>query len=267
MSDFYATAGWSGAVDLWELATGHHIANVEQPFADDVAWNPRENLLAIAAGQQVKVIDEAGEVRENLPAEAGTYFSALDFDPTGKYLVTAQGWTDRPDFAKGKGSGVGLGAARDRALDHHVVGRRRILPGRLDHRQPGFAGRPGRALRRGNRETGAHAQRTHRTRERCRLQSGRNDDRDKQQRHDGATVGDAKDGRELLALRGHEGATQSVSFSPDGTKLSSVGADGVVRVWALEQDDLVEIAHRQVTRTLTDDECLQYLHVDSCSAA
>ena len=99
---FLATAGWSGAVDLWELATGDHIVSVAQPFADDVAWNPRENLLAIAAGQQVKVIDEAGEVREMLPAEAGTYFSAVDFDPTGKYLVTAQGWTDRPDFAKAK---------------------------------------------------------------------------------------------------------------------------------------------------------------------
>ena len=78
---------------------------------------------------------------------------------------------------------------------------------------------------------------------------------------------DVRTGAQLLALQGHEGATQSVSFSPDGTKLSSVGADGVVRVWALEQDDLVEIARRQVTRSLTDDECLQYLHVDSCSEA
>ena len=78
---------------------------------------------------------------------------------------------------------------------------------------------------------------------------------------------DVRTGAQLLALQGHEGATQSVSFSSDGTKLSSVGADGVVRVWALEQDDLVEIARRQVTRSLTDDECLQYLHVDSCSEA
>ena len=77
---------------------------------------------------------------------------------------------------------------------------------------------------------------------------------------------DVRTGRNSRAP-GHEGATQSVSFSPDGTKLSSVGADGVVRVWALEQDDLVEIARRQVTRSLTDDECLQYLHVDSCSEA
>jgi WD40 repeat protein len=55
-----------------------------------------------------------------------------------------------------------------------------------------------------------------------------------------------------------------VTFSPDGSKLASVSAGGTVRVWALDLDDLVEIASGQVTRTLTDDECRQYLHVDRC---
>ena len=36
--------------------------------------------------------------------------------------------------------------------------------------------------------------------------------------------------------------------------------DGVVRVWALDLDDLIGIAETQVTRELSDDECRQYLH-------
>jgi hypothetical protein len=37
-----------------------------------------------------------------------------------------------------------------------------------------------------------------------------------------------------------------------------------VRIWALDLDDLVEIAENGLTRTLTDEECRQYLHTASC---
>jgi hypothetical protein len=33
-----------------------------------------------------------------------------------------------------------------------------------------------------------------------------------------------------------------------------------VRVWALDTDDLIEVADHEITRTLTDEECRQYLH-------
>ena len=35
----------------------------------------------------------------------------------------------------------------------------------------------------------------------------------------------------------------------------------------LDIDDLLEIARREVTRSLTDEECRQYLHVERCPAA
>jgi WD40 repeat protein len=58
-------------------------------------------------------------------------------------------------------------------------------------------------------------------------------------------------------------AVRSVAFSPDGSLLASV--DGItVRVWALDIDDLLEIARQNVTRSLTDEECRQYLHVEVC---
>jgi len=33
---------------------------------------------------------------------------------------------------------------------------------------------------------------------------------------------------------------------------------------ALDLDDLLKIAHDELTRTLTDAECRQYLHVEAC---
>jgi WD40 repeat protein/DNA-binding SARP family transcriptional activator len=56
---------------------------------------------------------------------------------------------------------------------------------------------------------------------------------------------------------------RSVAFSPDGSLLASV--DGTtVRVWALDIDPLLEIARQNVTRSLTDEECRQYLHLEAC---
>jgi hypothetical protein len=45
--------------------------------------------------------------------------------------------------------------------------------------------------------------------------------------------------------------------------LATVG-DGMMRIWALDIDDLLQIARREVTRSLTDEECSRYLHVDRC---
>jgi WD40 repeat protein len=77
-------------------------------------------------------------------------------------------------------------------------------------------------------------------------------------------IWDPHSGQQLLALRGHDAMATSVSFSPDGSRLASVGAEGRLRVWALDLDDLIEIAENELTRTLTDEECHQYLHVSHC---
>jgi WD40 repeat protein len=77
---------------------------------------------------------------------------------------------------------------------------------------------------------------------------------------------DSSTGEELLVLRGHDrGGFGFLSFSPDGSMLASSDSFGPVRVWALDLDRLLEIARDEVTRSLTDEECRQYLHVDSCS--
>jgi WD40 repeat protein len=75
---------------------------------------------------------------------------------------------------------------------------------------------------------------------------------------------DTSSGALTLVLQGHDEAG-GVVFSPDGAMLATAGG-GLVRIWALDIDDLLEIARQNVTRSLTDEECLQYLHVDSCPA-
>jgi WD40 repeat protein len=84
--------------------------------------------------------------------------------------------------------------------------------------------------------------------------------------HDDGTVRlfNADTGSQQLALPGNACAVDDVAFSPDGTKLASTSACDGVRVWALDIDDLLEIAQQNVTRSLADQECVQYLHMDRC---
>jgi WD40 repeat protein len=78
---------------------------------------------------------------------------------------------------------------------------------------------------------------------------------------------DAGTGAEQLILPSLGCTVSTVAFSPDGSKLATTSKCGGLRIWALDIGDLLEIAHREVPRALTDEECRQYLHVDQCSLA
>jgi hypothetical protein len=71
-------------------------------------------------------------------------------------------------------------------------------------------------------------------------------------------------GREILTIEGLIATTTDIAFSPDGTRLATGDDDGVVRVYALRIEDLVRLARQRLTRRLTDQECLQYLHLEPC---
>jgi WD40 repeat protein len=71
---------------------------------------------------------------------------------------------------------------------------------------------------------------------------------------------DAQTGERQLILPGHDFLVTGLAFTRDGRRLVSASPDGVVRVWALDLDELIEIASDEVKRRLTDDECRQYLH-------
>jgi WD40 repeat protein/serine/threonine protein kinase len=80
-----------------------------------------------------------------------------------------------------------------------------------------------------------------------------------------AKVWDATTGEELLTLSGH-GRILDLAFSPDGTRLATAGTDGMVRLYVLPIEELVALARSRVTRSLTTEECQQYLHVEECPA-
>jgi WD40 repeat protein len=74
---------------------------------------------------------------------------------------------------------------------------------------------------------------------------------------------DVRSGR-LVTLPSYEQAVGEVAFSPDGSLLAVTTADGQARIWSLDLDDLLHIAQHKLTRSLTEEECRLYLHVETC---
>ena len=82
---------------------------------------------------------------------------------------------------------------------------------------------------------------------------------------DGTTkLWDPDTGEELFTLYGHDDLVFGVDFSPDGRMLATASPDGTVALHLIPIDELVEMARARVTRSLTTDECRQYLHAESC---
>ncbi|HLO34163.1 MAG TPA: WD40 repeat domain-containing protein, partial [Anaerolineales bacterium] len=78
-----------------------------------------------------------------------------------------------------------------------------------------------------------------------------------------ARVWNVATGETLLTLPVDSGGAGSISFSPDGKRLAVGGKLGVY-VFVLPIDDVVALAKSRVTRSLTAEECQQYLHIEQC---
>lgn len=79
-----------------------------------------------------------------------------------------------------------------------------------------------------------------------------------------AKVWDVSTGEEWFSLYGNLSNVVGVAFSPDGESLATAGADGSLRIYTLQIEDLARLARERLTRTLTSEECRQFLHADSC---
>jgi WD40 repeat protein len=77
---------------------------------------------------------------------------------------------------------------------------------------------------------------------------------------------DLATGQALTTLAGHTAMVNGLAFSPDGTRLASSSLDGTTRVYTLDVDELVALAHSRLTRWFRPAECRQYLHTDTCPA-
>ncbi|MGH9405732.1 MAG: hypothetical protein ACRD3D_07855 [Terriglobia bacterium] len=74
-----------------------------------------------------------------------------------------------------------------------------------------------------------------------------------------ARVWDARTGDELFRFT-HPSGVEQVSFSPDGKRLATACDDGMVRVFILDDQELLRLVRRRTVRAWTQDECKEYLH-------
>jgi WD40 repeat protein len=77
-------------------------------------------------------------------------------------------------------------------------------------------------------------------------------------------VWDARSGALRFVPPAEPGGVEAVAFSADGSRIVVVYASGRILVHPIALPDAIEIARGRVTRSLTDDECRQYLHLEAC---
>jgi WD40 repeat protein/class 3 adenylate cyclase/type II secretory pathway predicted ATPase ExeA len=255
-------------VRVWDLATESELFRIRHRLdVNEVSYSPNGNYLATASWDgTAKIIDSSGRVIRVLPEGRDSNVSDVAFSPDGRLLATTVftykgSWEGRIriwDWEREQ-------PVRTFTSDVSVAG----VPVSVEFDPTGSrivaAGDNGRTViwdvKSGSRVA---------------VLAGQGGVGEAAFSPDGALVAtarldgtvrlfDADTGEEQLVLRGSGCEVWGVAFSPDGTKLASTSCDGV-RIWALDIDDLLEIARREARRSLTDEECRQYLHVEECPA-
>jgi WD40 repeat protein len=270
-----ATASADGSASAWDAASSERRFTIgPEAGISDVAWSPNGDLLATAGSDGgaglVRIVDRSGEEVTVLREESGVRFGSVQFSPDGRLLLTSRMAAGRADptipevrlwdWAQSEVART-INAPAERAV-FDPTGARIATTTNVPAGDAGI-------VQIWDSTTGQ---------ELTSLEGHTGGVWDVAFSPDGSSVAtagsdgtvrlwDPDSGGQVLVLRGHAGLVTTVTFSPDGSKLASVSADGIVRVWALDLDDLIEIATSQVTRTLTDQECRQYLHVDRCPQA
>jgi WD40 repeat protein/DNA-binding SARP family transcriptional activator len=268
-----ALGGWSkpgsfggtSAVRAWDISTGEELWRVGH-IRDviEVAFSPDGEYLATAGWDgTAKIVDRSGQVIRVLSdSQVDVNFSDVAFSSDGHLVATAE-WSGSADRvrvwewtrgevvltidAEGPWAQVDFDPTGPRVALTGPEGLAEIWDVESDERLAVLAGPPGGV-------------------------------KDLAFSPDGSSIAtasvdglvrlfDADTGAPLLGLRGSGCAVEGVAFSPDGAKLASTSWCDGVRIWALDIDDLLEIARREAGRTITDQECRQYLHVDRCPRA
>lgn len=81
-----------------------------------------------------------------------------------------------------------------------------------------------------------------------------------------AKIWDVATGAELKTVTEHPHAVTGVAWSSDET-IATVSDLGDVRLHVRDLEALEAIARQRLTRSLTEAECRQYLHLDACPAS
>jgi WD40 repeat protein len=263
-----ALGGWSeptgyggaSAVRAWDTSTGEELWRIGQDWdVNEVTFSPDGEYVATAAwGGTAKIVDRSGQVVQVL-SRPDVHFSDVAFSSDGRLVATAE-WRGSEDHvrvwdwrrgevlftipAEGRFAQVDFDPNGPRVVVSGVDGLAEIWDVESGERVAVLAGPPG-----GVKDLVF-------TPDGSRVASASTDGL--------VRLFDADTGAQRLSLRGSGCAVEGVAFSPDGTKLASSSLCDGVRIWALDIDDLLQIARREAGRTITDAECRQYLHMDQC---
>jgi WD40 repeat protein len=255
--------GGQSAVRAWDASTGEELWHIAHNLdVNEVAFSPDGEYVATADwGGVAKIVDRSGRVLRDL---TGTDFNFSDvaFSSDGRLVATAewQGSADRVSVwdwrrgevlfripAEGPYAQVDFDPSGPRVVVSGADGLAEVWDAESGRRLAVMVGPPG----------GVND-----------LVFSPDGSRVATASVDGLVrLFDADTGALQLSLRGSGCEVKGVAFSPDGTKLASTSWCDGVRIWALDIDDLLEIARHEAGRTIADAECRQYLHVDRCPLA
>lgn len=249
-----ASASNDKTAKIWDMATGKELATLGENSGGiiSVDWSPDGTRVATgSADHTVKIWNAgSGRVLSTFPVEQGVIFSVA-FSPDGARLAAGNSggqtvfvWdlgTDKLLYSQDVGFPV-----------FHVAfspdGSRLALPGVVLDAATGKPVLNLQGLEPGQNWVSFNADGT----------------RLAVPMYNGTTkLFDAKSGQELLTLFAGDIAVRSAAFSPDSNRLAVVDYEAV-RVYLLQVKDLVALAKTRLTRSLTQEECQKYLHVERC---
>jgi WD40 repeat protein/DNA-binding SARP family transcriptional activator/class 3 adenylate cyclase/tRNA A-37 threonylcarbamoyl transferase component Bud32 len=260
-------SGFGGeAARAWDTATGEELYRIWHDYdVNDLSFSPDGELLVTASWDgSAKIVDSSGHVIRVLQDEATDVVTSARFSPDGRLVATAAslGLTESGtghvriwDWEGGElvrtistdAFSVDFDPSGSRIATASLHGQAQIWDVESGARVAVLAGNSGGIYDVAFSPDGSRV----------------------------ATAGldgtirlfEAGTGAQQLVLRGHRCGVQSVAFSPDGTQLASASACDGTRIWALDIDDLLEIARQQVASSLTDEECRRQLHLEACPTA
>jgi len=260
-----ATASGDKTVKIWDSSTGKvlHSLSASDAIWMRAAWNPDGRQLAAGSADGSVFIwytDSKSPPRRITDAKHKYPIQAMAWSPDGKQLLTASGgrtviWNvasvtkaatltqddaseailDAQWSKDGKRIATGSSVGKVMVWDAETYKQLASVPGLLG-RATSVAWSPGGGQ----------------------LAIGSNDWI--------AMLWDPQVKTELLTLPGHTGGVTRLAWSPDGKHLATAGEDGTVLIHTVGARELMVLAAKRVTptRTLTPDDCWNYLKQKKC---